>query len=193
MTLINDILDISRIESNSLKFEFSNFDISKQIIEVAETSKLNLKKNLTMLTELPLDNEFIFYDEVRNRQVISNLVNNAIKFTKKGTITIGFIKRDKELEVYVKDTGRGIPAEDIDKVFNRFYKTDEFAPGTGLGLPICKAIVERLGGTISLTSTVGEGTRVFYTIPLDLNSRFLNNENLVVENSDNIPAGSIYN
>jgi PAS domain S-box-containing protein len=193
MTLINDILDISRIESNSLKFEFSNFDLSNQIIEVAETSKLNLKKSLTILTELPFDNESIFYDEVRNRQVISNLVNNAVKFTEEGTITIGFIKRESEIEIFVKDTGRGISPEDIEKVFNRFYKTDEFAPGTGLGLPICKAIVERLGGSISVTSIVGEGTRVFYTIPLDLCSRIKNNENLVAESPANITAAASTN
>ena len=184
MTLINDILDISRIESNSLKFEFSEFDVSKQIIEVAETSKLNLKKGITITTELPLDNEPVFYDEVRNRQVISNLVNNAIKFTEEGSITIGYIRRESELEIFVKDTGRGIPPNDVERVFNRFYKTDEFAPGTGLGLSISKAIVERLGGTISLTSKLGEGTRVFYTIPLNIDPKAVKEEAPSVRQQD---------
>jgi len=171
MTLINEILDISRIESNSLKFELSNFDLSTQIIEIAETSRLNVKEGVVIKTGLPSTNEIILYDPVRNRQVVSNLVNNAIKFTESGEIEIGYIRRKSEIEVYVKDSGRGIPPDAVDKVFNRFFKTDEFVSGAGLGLPICKAIVEKLGGTISLTSSLGEGTRICYTIPFDIKSR----------------------
>lgn len=171
MTLINDILDISRIESNSLNFEFTSFNLSTVIKEVAETSKLNVKNGISINTEVPSDDENVFYDPVRCRQVISNLVNNALKFTDTGEIVIGLRREKKEIEVYVRDTGRGVPPEALEKVFNRFYKLDEFASGAGLGLPICKAIVERLGGKISIASTYGKGTTVSFTIPLDLKSR----------------------
>ena len=169
MTLINDILDISRIESNSLKFELSEFDLASQIIEITETSKLSIKEGIEIITEIPESPKIVYSDSVRNRQVITNLLNNSIKFTESGSITVGFLCNINEVEIFVRDTGKGIPANAIEKVFSRFYKTDEFAPGTGLGLPICKAIVEKLGGRISITSTEGEGTRVCFTIPADIN------------------------
>lgn len=191
MTLINDILDISRIESNSLKFELSEYDLSAQIIEITETSRLSIKEGVEIVTDIPESPKIVYSDPVRNRQVITNLINNAIKFTDTGTITAGFICNPNYIEIFVKDTGKGIPSNAIEKVFSRFYKTDEFAPGTGLGLPICKAIVEKLRGKISITSKVGEGTCVCFTIPADLKSIKISDEKPEPESAQSeISSGS---
>lgn len=171
MTLISDILDISRIESNSMKFEFTSFDLGNQIDEVADLNRLNLKKKINITTIKPDEKREVFADPVRNRQVLGNLVSNAVKFTDEGEITIGYKFGEDSVEIFVSDTGKGIPEKSIDKIFSRFYKTDEYAKGTGLGLPICKAIVEKFGGKIWVEAEEGKGSTFRYTIPYDIKTR----------------------
>ena len=100
------------------------------------------------------------------RQIISNLLSNAVKFTPKGEIHFGFLNKESFVEFYVKDTGIGIPAERAATIFQRFGKVDDFAQGTGLGLTLCKILVERMGGHIRVYSKENEGTTFYFTFPL---------------------------
>ena len=167
MALISDILDLSRIESNSMSFEFSKLDLSGQIRETIESFKLSLPIGIELVCDIPEESISIFADLIRNRQILNNLINNAIKFTKKGKITVGYKAIDKGVEIFVKDTGKGIKGIPLDKIFDRFYKADEFSSGTGLGLSICKAIVQKFGGKIWAESDSDSGASFHYTIPSD--------------------------
>lgn len=109
----------------------------------------------------------IYSDKNRIHQIISNFVNNAVKFTTSGNITIGYLLREKEIEFYVSDTGIGIAPDKIDRIFERFTKLNHFVPGTGLGLSICKSLVKQWGGNIGVESEVGKGSRFWFTIPLE--------------------------
>lgn len=163
--LINDILDLSRIESNTIKYEERRFSLNKQVEEIITLQQRNAAEGVKIISELNVNEIFIVYDRLRNYQILNNLVGNSIKFTKEGKITIGARVSEKFTEVYVSDTGKGMSATQMEKVFSRFYKADEFSTGSGLGLAICKAIVEFFGGTIRAESQEGKGTTITYTIP----------------------------
>ena len=106
---------------------------------------------------------WVYSDKNRLRQVISNFVNNAFKFTSSGKITVGYMLRDGEVEISVTDTGVGIEEEKQKQIFDRFVKLNSFAHGTGLGLSICKSIVEQVGGRIGVNSELGKGSRFWFT------------------------------
>jgi len=167
MALISDILDLSRIESNSMCFEFSKFDLTQQISETIDSYKLSLPEGIELISDVPEEHYLIFADSIRNRQILNNLINNAIKFTPKGKITVGYKQTEKGVEIFVKDTGKGIKEELQSKIFDRFYKADEFTTGTGLGLPICKAIVQKFEGEIWVESKDEKGAAFYYTISKD--------------------------
>ncbi len=165
LLLINEVLDLSRIESGTLVFNFSAVSMNDLCREICSTYQLHAGK-ARLLMELPEEDTFIRSDRNRLTQVLSNLIDNALKFTSKGTITVGYRLLPEWVELYVEDTGIGIPADKLEKIFERFEKVDNFAQGTGLGLPICKTILERLGGNISVTSQLGVGSRFTCSIPL---------------------------
>ena len=148
LNLINDILDLSRIESGRMSFSFQQYSLNELIPE----------KSISIPT-----------DKFRLTQVITNFLSNAIKFTQKGYILIGYEYREEErhVHIFVEDTGIGIPKEKQDAVFNRFTKLDEFAKGTGLGLSICKVIAERFDGYIAVESEIGKGSRFSIILPLN--------------------------
>lgn len=167
LQLISDILDLSKIESGSMEFVYSEFDLNALLHELEQSCRLRLKTNAV---------ELIFDEGIpaccirseRNRltQLITNLITNAIKFTTQGTIRFGYhVLENEALYFYVADTGCGIAAEKKDAVFERFVKLNTFAQGTGLGLPICKMIVERMGGKIGVESEDGKGTTFWFTLP----------------------------
>ncbi|MEN6619609.1 MAG: ATP-binding protein [Rikenellaceae bacterium] len=164
MNLVSDILDLSRIESNTMNFELRPTNLSQQIQEIADSYRLSVNEHVTLTIELPEKSAFVNTDAFRNRQVLTNLINNSLKFTEQGEIRVGYSIKDGYAEVYVSDTGKGIKKELVNNIFNRFFKVDEFTAGTGLGLSICKAIVERIGGKIWAESEPGKGTIVKYTI-----------------------------
>ncbi len=165
LSLINEVLDLSKIESGTLAFDYTPVKINDLYREIFMTHQL-CAKQASLVLELPDEEVCINTDKNRLTQVISNLINNAVKFTPKGTITIGYRLIPDFVEFYVKDTGIGISKDKVDKIFNRFVKVDNFAPGTGLGLSICKTIVERLGGDISVTSEEGVGSLFSFRIPV---------------------------
>jgi len=164
--LINEILDLSKIESGIMEFDIEPISLYRFCNEIAQTLSLRCAKDVKLIFDKSDPNLIINTDKNRLSQVFSNLIGNASKFTKKGSIRFGYLVKPEHLEFYVKDTGSGIMADKLDKVFERFVKADNFTQGTGLGLPICKSIIEKLGGKISVNSKVGSGTSFTFTLPL---------------------------
>lgn len=161
LKLVNDVLEISRLDSGSLSFEIKECDITKTVKEIYMTYQTLIQPSLQFLLELDETVSLpVNIDNFRFTQVISNFLNNANKFTKTGMITLGckMNKEQQEICVYVKDTGKGIDDKELMMIFDRFYKTDEFEQGSGLGLSICKVIIERLAGRIEVKSEVGKGS-----------------------------------
>ena len=161
LKLINDILDVSRIESGQMDFVIKAWSVRDIMERIYHTFEVQMPKHLAFNFVQPEEDVMIEVDESRLRQVIGNFLTNAGKFTPKGSVTLGWIKdmQTGKVELYVEDTGIGLSEEDRKMVFSRFYKKDEFKQGTGLGLSICKAIVVRLGGSIKVPSELGKGSR----------------------------------
>ena len=165
LQLISDILDLSKIEAGT--FEFTNGDVDVYLLceDIVRSMRMKAKEEV----ELVLDNHLpvchVISDRNRIHQVISNFVNNAMKFTSEGSIHVGYKLKDGELEFYVEDTGIGIEKEQLPHIFERFVKLNTFVHGTGLGLSICQSIVEQLGGRIGVDSEKGKGSRFWFTIP----------------------------
>ena len=165
LQLISDILDLSKIEAGT--FEFTNGDVDVYLLceDIVRSMRMKAKEEV----ELVLDNHLpvchVISDRNRIHQVISNFVNNAMKFTSEGSIHVGYQLKDGELEFYVEDTGIGIEKEQLPHIFERFVKLNTFVHGTGLGLSICQSIVEQLGGRIGVDSEKGKGSRFWFTIP----------------------------
>ncbi|WP_294470432.1 HAMP domain-containing sensor histidine kinase [uncultured Bacteroides sp.] len=161
LKLVNDVLEISRLDSGNLTFDIKECNITKIVKEIYVTYQTMIQPSLRF--HLDLDETVplvVNIDSFRFTQVISNFLNNANKFTKKGAITLGceVDKEHQEIRIYVKDTGKGIDEKELMMIFDRFYKTDEFEQGSGLGLSICKVIIERLAGRIDVQSELGKGS-----------------------------------
>jgi PAS domain S-box-containing protein len=172
LSIINDIVDIANVESGQAKVNLSEFNLNSALKSLNEQFRINGKQNnvsINLKTSIPDEDSGIITDNTKLVQILSNLINNAIKFTKNGQINFGYVLKDKFLEFRVKDTGIGIPPEHHSKIFDRFYQVDSAVSrqysGTGLGLSICKGYVELLGGTITVESESGRGTLFVFTIP----------------------------
>ncbi|WP_281514963.1 sensor histidine kinase [Phocaeicola sartorii] len=167
LKLINDILEISRIESGYFSFNNEDWPLASVVDEIYQTHSLLMPRTLEFSLEKGDGTVWVHLDRDRLVQVITNFLNNAAKFTTKGYIKLGwnYVEERHEVELYVEDTGIGISKSEQKVIFSRFYKKDEFVQGTGLGLFICKVIVEKLGGRIALSSEVGVGSRfsVFFS------------------------------
>ena len=161
LALINDILDLSRIESGTMDFQLSSYNLTFIMQQVYDSQRLSMPQGVELRTDFPEGTgKDIVTDSVRLKQVVNNLINNARKFTAKGSITLGYsMEEPGYTTVFVEDTGAGISDEDQKHIFERIYKADSFTQGAGLGLSICQTIVERLHGTITVTSKLGRGTR----------------------------------
>lgn len=172
LALMSDILDLSRIESGTMEFQFSFSNLTFIMQQVYDSQRLSMPSEVILRTSFPEgEGKLIFTDSVRLKQVINNLINNAKKFTLQGSITLGYLVDEQGyVIVFVEDTGSGISTEAQKYIFERFYKVDNFTQGAGLGLSICKTIVDRLEGTISVTSELGKGTRFDVRLP-DGNSK----------------------
>ena len=169
MVLITDILDLSKIESNTMEFKFREASLCAVLSEIAKAQEMNMREGVKMLLALPERDIPIYTDPARLRQVVNNLINNAVKFTRKGSISLGCsLPDDGKVEIYVRDTGTGMSEEVLSHIFERFFKGDAFVQGTGLGLAICRTIVERFHGKISVTSREGEGSCFTITLPLQV-------------------------
>ena len=165
LQLISDILDLSKIEAGT--FEFTNGDVDVNLLceDIVRSMGVKAKEEVELVFDDHLPVCHVISDRNRIHQVISNFVNNAMKFTSEGSIHVGYKLKDGELEFYVEDTGIGIEKEQLPHIFERFVKLNSFVHGTGLGLSICQSIVEQLGGRIGVDSEKGKGSRFWFTIP----------------------------
>lgn len=167
LQLIDDILDFSKIEAGTMDYHFEEVDIKDICGEIALADSIKMPSDVDLIFNLDSPSVIVKTDERRVMQVISNFVNNAIKFTTKGSITIYYEIEGDFIRVCVKDTGIGISAENQRRIFERFIKVDTFQQGTGLGLTISRTIIEALGGKIGVDSEEGVGSTFWFTLPLD--------------------------
>lgn len=177
LQIINDIIDISKIEANQLNIEMQEVSLNKILHELVshyEAEMITLDKNAVNLVFKTDGNRLtshILSDELRLKQILTNLIGNAIKFTEKGEIEIGYNIKGSNLEFFVKDTGVGIPSEALEQIFKRFRQADDSSTrefgGTGLGLSISKQLVELLGGKIWVNSEINKGSCFNFTIPFN--------------------------
>ena len=166
LQLISDILDLSKIEAGTFNFVYTNVDVNETCSEIIKSMGMKVGKGVELIFEEILPECYIYTDKNRFTQVISNFINNALKFTQKGSITLGYEQvPHQKIKFYVRDTGMGIPEEKQKSVFERFVKLNTFVQGTGLGLSICKSIVSQMGGEIGVDSTEGVGSCFWFTHP----------------------------
>ena len=166
LQLISDILDLSKMESGAFEFVKSDTDVNLLCSEIIRSLRMKVPAGVELVFEECLPGCHVWADKNRLNQVISNFINNALKFTFSGSITLGYYRQtDGYLRFYVRDIGMGIPRNKIKTVFDRFVKLNSFVHGTGLGLSICKSLVEQMGGTIGVESEEGEGSCFWFTYP----------------------------
>ena len=166
LKLISDILDLSKIEAGTFEFNYGRVDVNRMCEETVCSLSLKVKDKPVELIFGEHDAQCcVVGDKNRLIQVITNFINNAVKFTDEGSITLGYRTEGGELLFHVEDTGSGISEEHRQSIFDRFVKLNSFAQGTGLGLSISKSIVEQMGGRIGVESEVGRGSRFWFTIP----------------------------
>ena len=173
LNIIENILDISMIEANQLNFRLHEVPLNQLINDLEHLYDPRIKRKEGVAVYFNLlhnsDKVIIYTDEHRLKQVFVNLINNALKFTSNGKITVGYADRPNEIEFYVRDTGKGIDEKHQSKIFERFVKIqgnhNENSQGTGLGLPISKGIIEVLGGRIWVESKLNVGTTFYFTVP----------------------------
>ena len=166
LQLISDILDLSKIEAGTFNFVYTNVDVNETCAEIIKSMSMKVSKGVELIFEEPFPECYIYTDKNRFTQVISNFINNALKFTQQGSITLGYKQvSHQKIKFYVRDTGMGIPEEKQKSIFERFVKLNTFVQGTGLGLSICKSIVSQMGGEIGVDSTEGVGSCFWFTHP----------------------------
>ena len=167
LKLVGDVLELSRIESGNLSFIFQRESVRQLLDDVYQTHSLLIRPPLQFLKDFPPEDVQVNVDPMRLTQVLTNFLNNANKFTKEGSIQLGYCCPSgmSEVHLYVEDTGIGIPHSEQKMIFERFYKRSEFSQGVGLGLSICVLIVEKMGGRIELRSEEARGSRFTVVLP----------------------------
>lgn len=170
--LINNIILIARIDAHTIRLVEESIPVNQLLKNLLIESERSLKqdkayadKNIILISNLPATESYITTDKKMLIQIFTNLISNALKFTDNGTVTIGYTKEDAIYRFYVKDTGIGIAAENMEKLLERFEKIDTFTQGTGLGLPLCKSILNTIGGQISVKSILNQGSEISFTLP----------------------------
>ncbi len=167
LRIIDDVVNISKIESGQDQMVLTSFELNMTLTELAERYRQELKPTVQMNTQFACEQQTVTTDLKRFSEVIRNLLSNAVKFTPQGTITVGYdAPVDGRIHVWVCDTGVGISEENQQHVFERFFKVDEFVPGAGLGLSICHTMAYSMGGTVNVHSHLGEGSVFTLDIPV---------------------------
>ena len=167
LQLINDILDLSKIEAGTLEYVYANIDVNKMLSEIEQAARMRQPNaNVAICAVMPMPDLLLYTDQRRITQVLNNFISNAMKFTNAGSITFGYEEpKDGYIRFFVTDTGTGIPPEKVADIFNRFVKLDSFKQGTGLGLAISQNIVKELKGEIGVLSELGKGSTFWFTLP----------------------------
>ena len=166
LNLFNDILDLASLEADSLKFNIRPIKLIDICLQLEQQFWHKTQNGVKLILDDVDTDMYTSGDWNRIIQIISNLLSNATKFTPKGEIHFGYREKEDFVEFYVKDSGIGIPAARIATIFRRFGKVDDFVQGTGLGLTLCRMLVEKMGGRIWLRSQEGQGSRFYFTLPL---------------------------
>ncbi|NDW12423.1 hypothetical protein D0T50_05900 [Bacteroides sp. 214] len=167
LQLINDILDLSKIESNTLEFYYDYFNINDILTKLEATARSKETTGKITISAVPALSHCIIHSAMeRVYQVMQNFMNNALKFTREGEIKIGYEVLDEGIRFFVSDTGIGIPKDKQAEIFQRFAKIDNFVSGTGLGLSICETIVQKFDGTIGVDSELGKGSTFWFMLPV---------------------------
>ena len=169
LQLINDILDLSKIEAGTLEYVYANIDVNKMLSEIEQAARMRqTNANVAICAVTPLEGLLLYTDQRRVTQVLNNFISNAMKFTNAGSITFGYEEpKDGYIRFFVTDTGTGIPPEKVADIFNHFVKLDSFKQGTGLGLAISQNIVKELKGEIGVASELGKGSTFWFTLPYE--------------------------
>ena len=167
LRIIDDVMNISKIEAGKEQLQMLTFDINPILDEVVNKYMPDLKPGVTMTTRYAAQQQEVTTDLTRLTESLNHLVSNAVKFTNQGSITVGYEPvKDRKLHIWVRDTGIGIAPENHERVFERFYKVDEFVPGAGLGLSLCRTMAFSLGGNVGVDSRLGEGSTFWMEIPV---------------------------
>lgn len=166
LQLISDILDLSKIEAGTFNFVYTDLDVNETYTEIIKSMSMKVGEGVELIFEKRMPECHIYTDKNRFIQIVNNFITNALKFTKQGTIALGYEQiSHQRIKFYVRDTGVGIPKEKIDSIFDRFVKLNNFVQGTGLGLSICKSIVSQMEGEIGVESIEGVGSCFWFTHP----------------------------
>lgn len=188
LQLISDILDLSKMEAGTFEFVKGYVDVNQLCSEIVRSMSMKATELVTIEFDEHLPECYIYGDKNRLIQVITNFINNALKFTSKGSIKVGYQRiSDTELKFYVRDTGIGISADKVGTIFDRFVKLNSFVHGTGLGLSICKSLVEQMNGEIGVDSEVGKGSCFWFTHPY--NEDLL--EHHAADSQDDVASGML--
>lgn len=168
LQLINDILDLSKIEAGVMNFSYANVDLNTLMNGIKESTQNRTQEGVKIIFENYIADCYVYTEQTRLSQIVSNLLNNATKFTSNGDIRFGYkLNEEDELYFYVSDTGIGISSDQLENIFGRFVKLNSFVQGTGLGLSLCQTIVQNMGGKIGVESEEGKGTTFWFTIPYE--------------------------
>ena len=164
--LVNELLDFTKIEANMVEFDLKPIGVNELCKTIYDSFVLRFSPDVQFINETSDTEHYVIADKNRTIQVISNLIENALKHTKFGSIRLGYELKDDCIEFYIADTGTGISPEKLEAIFKRFVKADDKVQGTGLGLSICKMLVEKMGGKISAESELGKGSTFKFTLPM---------------------------
>lgn len=165
LNIINDLLDLSKIEAGHIQLHYEWFNLSELIQRSIAESKRHVPKGVRLIDKSPKGCFLIEHDAMRIKQILNNLISNALKNTTQGYVSISYKVSEDGVKISVTDTGCGIPEDKREKIFDRFEKVDSFRQGAGLGLSICKSIVEKMNGQIKVDSTVGKGSTFTVELP----------------------------
>lgn len=165
LQLISDILDLAKIEANTIEFKPIEINLKEFLEEIVRSLRIKVSEGVTLCCVANLEPCVFRFDHIRLTQLFTNFINNAIKYTERGLITVGYEIRPDEIEFSVTDTGVGMSENIREHVFDRFYKGNAFKQGTGLGLSICKSIVEQMKGKIGVRSEIGKGSCFWFSLP----------------------------
>lgn len=171
LQLVSDILDLSKIEAGVFEFNYADVPCNRLCREIVMSLRMKTQPGVELIFDEPAAECVVHSDKNRIAQVLVNFINNAAKFTSKGSIHAGLVPHKNDVEFYVRDTGIGISKEQLGHVFDRFVKLNSFIQGTGLGLPICKSLIEQLGGRIGVESKMGKGSYFWFKLPYKMKKR----------------------